>query len=100
MISITKSSCWTEYRDARYPPDGPIDDEVVLRDGVLNIFRREEGGADLIFAEERALSAVGQFAGERSFTCAGKTCHQDDHAVESVAEAESSSTFSLRPSSR
>src|SRR5260370_39407243 len=74
--------------------------EVVLLDGIFDIVRREEGGADLIFAEDRALSAVRQFAGERSFTCAGKTCHQDDHAVESVAEAESSSTFSLRPSSR
>jgi hypothetical protein len=63
--------------------------EVVLLDGIFDIFWREERGADLIFTEERALSAVGQFAGERSFTCAGKTCHQDDHAVESVAEAES-----------
>src|SRR3984893_27497 len=77
-----------------------LDHEVVLLDGIFDIFWREEGGADLIFAEERALSAVGQFAGERSFTCAGKTCHQDDHAVESVAEAESGWTFSLRPSSR
>src|SRR6202790_4009935 len=74
--------------------------EVVLLDGIFDIFWREQGGAELIFAEECALSAVGQFAGERSFPCAGKTCHQDDHAVESVAEAESSSTFSLRPSSR
>ena len=39
--------------------------EVVLLDGVFDIVWREQRGADFIFAEERALSAAGQFAGER-----------------------------------
>ena len=62
--------------------------EVVLLDGVFDIFWREQGGADLVFAEERALSAAGQFASERGFAGSGKACHQNNHSVESV-EAES-----------
>jgi hypothetical protein len=61
--------------------------EVVLLDGVFDIFRREQGGADLVFAEERALSAESQFASERGFAGSGKAGHQNNHSVEIVAEA-------------
>src|ERR1039458_8249453 len=74
--------------------------EVVLLDRVFDIFWREQGGADLIFAEERAPRAACQLASECSFTGSGKAGHQNDHSVEIVAEAEFSSRFSSRLSWR
>ena len=61
--------------------------EVVLLDGVFDIFWREQRGADLVFAEERALRAAGQFAGKRGFAGSRETGHQNNHSVQSVAEA-------------
>ena len=40
------------------------------------------------FAKDRALRAASQFASERGFPGSGKAGHQNNHAVESVAEAE------------
>src|SRR5208337_5121538 len=70
--------------------------EVVLRNGVFDIFRREQGSADFVFAKERALRTVSQFASQRGFTGTGETGHQNDHAVEIVAEAEFGNTLCSR----
>src|SRR5271157_87868 len=74
--------------------------EVVLLDGVFDIFRREQGGADLVFAEERVLRAASQFASERGFAGTGKTGHQNNHSAEIVAEAECRWRLSWRRSLR
>src|SRR5258707_4284436 len=59
---------------------------LVGRDRRLEIADRFEAGFHLLV--DRALRAVSQFASERGFAGSGKSGHQNNHAVGSVAEAE------------
>ena len=64
-----------------------LHNEVVLLHGVFDIFRREQGGADRVFVEQRAWRAANQFAGERAFAGSRQTGHQNNHSVELVADS-------------
>ena len=57
---------------------------------------RTSAAANLVFAEERALCAAGQFACERGLAGSRETGHENNHAAEIVAEAKSGSRLSWR----